>query len=60
MGLVLFNQGDAVKTEIEHVMGKGLVGPCVVQRCCKINVAINQNQQRPLKTTKKLNSNDVL
>ena len=43
MGLVLLYQGNAVQAEVEHIVGESLVGPCVVQRCCQVHIAINQN-----------------
>lgn len=38
---VLLCHSDPIQAQIQHVMGKGLIGPGVVQGGCKVNVAVN-------------------
>ena len=48
---ILFND-NSVQGKIQHVVGKRLIGPGVVQRSGHVNVAVQNYQQRPLKTAK--------
>lgn len=38
---VLLRHGDPIQAEIQHIVGKGLVGPGVVQGGCQVYVAVN-------------------
>jgi hypothetical protein len=48
---ILLND-NSVQGKVQHIVGKRLIGPGVVQRSGHVNVAVQNNQQRTLKTAK--------